>query len=222
MVKFFAGTLLAGIAFLPAAASAQDQTRAPFTGPRVEGIVGYDMLRSGEAEDGVNTGENEGDESIDGVAYGIGVGFDVDLGGVVLGVEGEYADSSGEQEFGETVDGTEFLGRIETGRDLYIGGRIGVALAPRTLVYAKGGYTNTSIESVFTSDSDNVDFDTSVDGYRIGAGVEQMIGTNAFVKGEYRYSNYNGLKLDDDLFGDEDLDIDLDRHQVMFGVGLRF
>jgi outer membrane immunogenic protein len=220
MFKFVAGALLAGTAFVSTAAVAQD--RAPFTGPRVEGIVGYDMLRSGEKEDGTNTSENEGDESIDGAAYGVGVGYDFQLGGVVLGVEGEYTDSSGEQEFGESIDGTEFLGRIETGRDIYVGGRIGFAVAPRTLVYGKAGYTNTTIESAFTGGGDSVDFDTSVDGYRLGAGVEQMIGNNVYAKGEYRYSNYNGLNLNDDLFGDEDFDVDLDRHQVMFGLGLRF
>lgn len=220
MLKFVAGALLASTAFVSTAAMAQD--RAPFTGPRVEGIVGYDMLRSGEADDGTNTSENEGDESIDGVAYGVNVGFDFNVGGVVLGVEGEYVDSSGEQEFGETIDGTEFLGRVETGRDIYVGGRIGVALAPRTLVYAKGGYTNTTIESAFTSNANSVDFDTSVDGWRLGAGVEQAVANNIYIKGEYRYSNYNGLNLNDDLFGDEDFDIDLDRHQVMFGAGLRF
>jgi outer membrane immunogenic protein len=220
MLKFVAGALLAGTAFVSTAAMAQD--RAPFTGPRVEAIVGYDMLRSGEADDGTNTSENEGDESIDGAAYGIGVGFDFQAGPVVLGVEGEYVDSSGEQEFGESIDGTEFLGRIETGRDIYVGGRIGFALAPRTLIYGKAGYTNTTIESAFTNNANTVDFDTSVDGYRLGAGIEQSVANNVYIKGEYRYSNYNGLKLDDDLFGDEDLDIDLDRHQVMFGLGLRF
>ena len=220
MFKFVAGALLAGTAFVSTAAAAQE--RAPFTGPRVEGIVGYDMLRSGEADDGTNTSENEGDESIDGAAYGIGVGYDFQVGGLVLGVEGEYVDSTGEQEFGETIDGTEFLGTIETGRDLYVGGRVGFTPAPRTLVYGKAGYTNTTIESAFTGGGDNVDFDTSVDGWRLGAGVEQMIGTNVYAKGEYRYSNYNGLSFDDDAFGDEDLDVDLDRHQVMFGVGLRF
>jgi outer membrane immunogenic protein len=215
--RFLTAVLLAGSAIAPAAAQP-----GTFTGPRVEGIVGYDVLRSGEEEDGVATGDNEGDESIDGVAYGVGVGYDFDLGGVVVGVEGEYVDSTGEQEFGETVDGTEFLGRIETGRDLYLGARIGVPVTPRTLLYAKGGYTNTSIESAFTSDTDSVDFDTTVDGYRVGAGIEQMLGSNAYVKAEYRYSNYNGLQFDDDLFGDEDIDIDLDRHQVVAGIGLRF
>jgi outer membrane immunogenic protein len=221
MLKFVSAALLAGTAFA-SASPAFAQERAPFTGPRVEVLGGYDVLRSGEEEDGVNTSENEGDESIDGASYGIGVGFDVQLGRIVLGVEGEYADSTGKQEFGETIDGTEFLGNVEVGRDLYIGGRIGVPVTPRTLIYAKGGYTNTSIESVYTSSTDSVDFDTSVDGWRIGAGIEQMLGTNLFLKAEYRYSNYNGLKFDDDLFGDEDVDVDLDRHQVTAGIGFRF
>jgi outer membrane immunogenic protein len=95
-------------------------------------------------------------------------------------------------------------------------------VTPSTLLYAKAGYTNLSIENAFTSDSDNVDFDTTVDGYRLGAGIEQMLGRNVYAKAEYRYSNYNGLQFDDDLFGDETLDIDLDRHQVMAGVGVRF
>lgn len=221
MLKYAAAALLAGTT-LAAATPALAQDRAPFTGPRVEALVGYDNLRSGSEDDGTNTGSNNGDESIDGVGYGVGVGFDFDLGGVVLGVEGEYLESEAEQEFGETIDGTAFLGRIETGRDLYLGARLGVAVTPRTLVYVKGGYTNTSIESAFTSSSDSVDFDTSVDGWRAGAGIEQMLGRNFYVKGEYRYSNYNGLNFDDDLFGDEDVDIDLDRHQVLAGVGVRF
>ena len=220
MLKYVAGALLAGVAMVPAAASAQD--RAPFTGPRVEGIVGYDNLRSGEDDDGVNTAENEGDESIDGVAYGVGVGFDFDVGGVVLGVEGSYLESEAEQEFGETIDGTEFLGNINVGRDLYIGGRVGVAVTPRTLVYGKAGYTNTKIESAYTSSTDSVDFDTTVDGWRLGAGVEQMLGRNLYLKGEYSYSNYNGLAFDDDLFGDENVDINLDRHQVTASLGFRF
>lgn len=221
MLKYVASALLAGVA-MASAAPAFAQDRAPFTGPRVEALVGYDVVRSGAEDDGVNTGSNAGDESIEGLAYGVGVGFDFDLGGVVLGIEGEYAESEGSQEFGETIDGTAFLGNIEVGRDLYVGGRIGVAVTPRTLVYAKAGYTNTSVESVFTSSSDSVDFDTTVDGYRLGAGIEQMLGSNLYLKAEYRYSNYNGLSFDDDLFGDEDVDIDLDRHQVMAGVGFRF
>lgn len=212
MFKFVSAGLLASTAFFAAPAFAQDQ--APFTGPRVEALVGYDAVRSGD--------EDAGDQSIEGLAYGVGVGFDFDLGGVVLGIEGEYAESEGSQEFGDTIDGTAFLGNIEVGRDIYVGGRIGVAVTPRTLLYAKAGYTNTTVESAFTSATDVVDFDVSVDGYRLGAGVEQMLGSNLYVKAEYRYSNYDGLSFDDDLFGDDDVAINLDRHQVMAGVGFRF
>lgn len=220
MFKYVTSILIAGTALVPGAATAQDR---PFTGLRVEALGGYDVLRSGEPEDdGVATTGDEGDESVEGIGYGVGVGFDFDAGGLVVGVEGEYSDSTGKAEFDETIDGTEFLGRIETGRDIYVGGRVGFTVTPRTLVYAKAGYTNTSIESAFTSDNDAVDFDTSVDGYRVGAGVEHVLGTNVYAKAEYRYSNYNGLNLDDDLFGDEDFDVDLDRHQVMVGVGMRF
>jgi len=220
MFKYATAALLAGTILLPAAAYAQD--RAPFTGPRVEAMTGYDNFRSGEQDDGDNTSEDEGDESIDSIAYGAAVGFDFNAGNLVLGVEGEYSDSAAEQDFNETIDGTEFLGQIGIGRDIYVGGRVGFTAAPRTLIYAKGGYTNTAIESAFTSGGDRIDFDTTVDGWRLGAGVEQMLGQNAYVKAEYRYSNYNGLQFDDDLFGDEDIDIDLDRHQVIAGVGFRF
>lgn len=186
MLKFVSAVLLAGVAITPAVA----QDRAPFTGPRVEALAGYDVLRSGEEQDGVRTGGNNGDESIDGLGYGLGVGYDIGVGRAVFGVEGEISGSSAEQESGESIDGTRFLGRIGTGRDLYVGGRVGFAVAPRTLAYVKAGYTNLAVESTVTSGTTNIDFDTNVDGYRLGAGLEQQLGNNTFVKAEYRYSNY--------------------------------
>ncbi|QPQ54614.1 porin family protein [Allosphingosinicella flava] len=218
--------LLAGTAATPAFA----QNGAAFTGPRVEGIVGYDSLKSGNDDgDGVDTSDDEGDESIDGVAYGIGVGYDFDLGGVVAGVEAEYMDSSANQEADETTpDGLGFTSRVEAGRDIYVGGRIGFPVTPSTLLYVKGGYTNTSIEAGYETDSDSFEFDTNVDGYRLGAGVEQKFGTNLYGKLEYRYSNYTNIDFDDDFdlddFESEDVGgpIDLDRHQVVASIGMRF
>lgn len=220
MRKHLIAMLLAGTLAVPAAA----QPYSPFTGFRVEGLVGYDVLKSGDDVDGVE----EGDESIEGAAFGVGAGYDFDLGGVVAGIEGEFTESTGEQEADETLDGIDFTSRVETGRDIYVGGRVGVQAAPRTLVYAKGGYTNTSIEGGFESATDAFEFDTNVDGWRLGAGIEQLFGPNAFGKLEYRYSNYTNLDFSDDFdfenFEPEDVDanIDLDRHQIMAGFGFRF
>jgi outer membrane immunogenic protein len=216
MRKFILAALLGSTLGAPAFA----QEASPFTGLRVEAIGGYDILKSGnQDDDGTDTSDDEGDESIEGALYGVGVGFDFDLGGVVAGVEGEFSESSGKQEFDETLD-APFSGRIKTGRDLYVGGRIGVRAAPGTMVYAKGGYTNTKIDARFEDSATNaLDFDDKVDGWRLGAGVEQLFGPNAYGKVEYRYSKYGDLEYNGT---DLEADIDLDRHQVVAAVGFRF
>lgn len=227
MKKYIFAALLAGSVAAPAFAQPAGEA-SPFTGFRLEGLVGYDTLRSGEEDDGVDTGDNDGDESLDGAVFGVGAGYDFDLGGLVAGVEGEFTESSGEQEADETLDGINFSSRIETGRDLYVGGRVGFVATPTTLVYAKAGYTNTSIEGDFGSNSDRFEFDSNVDGYRLGAGIEQLFGPNAYGKLEYRYSNYSNLDFSDDFDLDDfeaedfDTDIDLDRHQIVAGFGFRF
>jgi outer membrane immunogenic protein len=213
----FVALLLAGGVASPALA----QDSSPFSGFRVEALGGYDAVKSGDEN---YQGEDDG---MDGVAFGVGAGYDFDLGGIVAGVEGEFTESTGKQEYDETLD-VPFSTRIETGRDLYVGGRIGMRVAPATLVYAKGGYTNTSIEAQFEGDDDRLELDTNADGWRVGAGVEQLFGDNMFGKVEYRYSNYTNLDYSDDFdLGDLDpenynTDIDLDRHQVMLGLGFRF
>lgn len=221
MRKYIAAALLAGTLAAPAFA----QDAAPFSGFRIEGIAGYDALRSGDDKDtGGDTNSDEGDETINGALYGVGIGYDFNLGSMVVGAEAEYSDSTGKQDFNETID-VPITGRIAAGRDLYVGGRIGFPVTPSTLVYGKLGYTNTAIDGAFSSGDDSFDLDVNAEGYRIGAGVEQLLGPNAFGKIEYRYSNYGNLETEGDDFFDDgsDLaDIDLDRHQVLVGVGFRF
>jgi outer membrane immunogenic protein len=228
MRKLLLAALVAGTAATPAFAQPAGEA-SPFTGFRLEAIAGFDRLSSGDSEDdGVDTNDDDGDESLEGAAFGVGTGFDFDLGGVVAGVEAEYLESTAEQEFDETVDGINVTGGFEVGRDIYVGGRIGFRAGPSTLVYGKAGYTNTSIEANFDGGNERFEFDSNVDGYRLGAGIEQLFGPNAYGKLEYRYSNYSNLDFSDDFDLDDfesedfDTDIDLDRHQVVAAVGFRF
>jgi outer membrane immunogenic protein len=227
MRKFVLAALLAGSVVAPAYAQPAGEA-SPFTGLRVEGIAGYGSLGTGEDPDTGVENDDQSDESIEGAVFGVGVGYDFDLGGLVAGVEGEFTESTGEQEANETINGVNFTSSIETGRDLYVGGRIGFVAGPSTLVYAKGGYTNTSLESAIEGGNERFELDTNVDGFRLGAGIEQLFGPNAYGKLEYRYSNYNNLDFSDDFdidnFKSEDFDtdVDLDRHQVMVGFGFRF
>ena len=187
-----AALLVAGVA-TPAFA----QSGATFTGPRVEAIVGWD--HSGRKDTGHNNG----------VTYGVGAGYDFQMGGAVVGVEGEASDATTDRcahDVSVTGDALCFKAK----RDLYVGGRVGAVVGSNTLLYAKAGYTNGRFGLDYKdggTGAANFKSGRNLDGYRIGAGVEHAIGTRSFVKAEYRYSNYQ------DGF---------DRHQVVAGVGFRF
>jgi outer membrane immunogenic protein len=105
------------------------QEAGPFSGFRIEGIAGYDSLRAADSED------EDDNETLDGVSYGVGAGFDFDLGGIVAGIEAEYADSTAKESEKEAGE----IATLKTGRDLYVGGRLGFRAGPATLIYGKGG-----------------------------------------------------------------------------------
>lgn len=199
---------------VPALAQSADTT---FTGPRVEAILGYDKTKAGSSIDNDIDGDER--ESMDGLLYGVGAGYDYDFGSAVIGAEAELTDSTAKTEFANFG-----LGNVKAGRDIYVGARAGIKATPNTLVYLKGGYTNARFDA--RDSFNNVDFRQKfdADGWRIGAGVEQKMGTNAFAKLEYRYSNYSKGEVDfgRDIPDSERFDIDLDRHQVVAGVGYRF
>lgn len=205
----FPAAAIAGLA-AATAASAQDE-RPPFTGPRAELLLGYDNVQAGG---------DDSDEAAEGLSYGGAIGYDFQLGGAVFGIEGEYADSTGKLS-GRDIDLVGDRLDLRADRDLYVGARVGYAVAPATLLYLKGGYTNFKVKSRYENGTGGLFEDgATLDGYRLGAGIEQrfsLFGPSGYVKAEYRYSNYSNLDI-----ADMDAGIDADRHQLMAGVGVRF
>ena len=224
-MKKICAILAASTALAAAApAFAQDATPAEaFSGLRVEALAGYDHIRSGSSED-VDTSRDL-KQSIDGVEYGAGIGYDVPVGtNMTIGAEAEITESSASRDYNNSQPTVFNLGRVDAGRQYYFGGRLGYAVAPSTLVYVKGGYTNARFNLQGTDGTTNLRQRLDTDGWRAGAGIEQKMGSNAFVKLEYRYSNYgkgefdfNGQTPDSSRF-----EIDTDRHAVLAGVGVRF
>jgi len=191
-MRSFAYAALAASTVL-VAMPASAQTAAPFTGARVEGLVGYDNVKNGNSDDGVT--------------YGIGAGYDMQMRGLVVGVEAEAADSDVKQCVGaQTLASPEVCAKAA--RDFYVGGRVGTVVGGRTLLYAKAGYTNARFKVTDDDGTDRVTLgSTDLDGIRLGVGAEYAVGPNSFVKAEYRYSNY------EDGFS---------RNQGMAGFGFRF
>lgn len=206
-----------------APAFAQDAAAdATFSGPRVEAIVGWDQMKAGSSMDvDPATGNHE---KIDGLMYGVGVGYDMDLGSAVVGVEGEFTESDAKTKYGTNdFEGLGF-GHFKVNRDLYAGVRAGYKVMPNLLVYAKGGYTNAKLDALSSDGTTELKRDFDLDGWRVGAGVEAAIMPHAYAKLEYRYSQYKKAEVDftADLPDSERFKIDTDRHQVVAAVGWRF
>jgi outer membrane immunogenic protein len=220
MRAFLLAAVAAAAVAAPAFAQDAPAIDGPFTGPRVGAIVGYDRLQPGSTEDSDIRGD---DQSADGLVYGGDIGYDFQRNNIVFGVEGEITGSTAKVN-NNPVDPNSFgYGRVKAGRDLYLGARVGALLSPTTLLYAKGGYTNGRLDLTRNDTQITTDRHFNLDGYRVGAGIEQSMGGKAYVKAEYRYSNYGDARLEFPNGANTDnFSVDTDRHQVVVGAGIRF
>jgi outer membrane immunogenic protein len=216
MKKGFA--LFAAASAMAFAIPAAAQNENTFTGPRVEALVGYDSSQPGSSVNVPGANDN-----FDGVNYGVGVGYDFDLGSAVVGVEGEFMESEAHTEF-DTTGVTGFgVSNIDAGRDLYVGGRVGFKVGPNSLIYAKAGYTNATYNVLATDNATDTATDLELDGWRVGGGAEVAVNNNIYVKGEYRYSQYSEGQVEaPNGATSSEFDVDVDRHQFVVGVGARF
>lgn len=194
-----------GTAFVATPVFAQD---APVrSGPRIEARVGWDRVNINV--DGEGVGKS-------GITYGGEVGYDIVTGGGA--VIGAYAGIDGSSTKECLVEGTE-RGCVKAGRNITVGARIGALVGSRALLYAKGGYSNGRISVDYTDTAfpaDNFSEGENGDGFHLGAGVEVGMSRSVYGKLEYNYTKYS-TNTDD-----ADFDVDLDRHRVLAGVGIRF
>lgn len=190
-MRLIAASLLLSALATPALAQDTDK---PFEGASVTAITGVDV------------GSQIGDAKA-GFMYGGQVGYDLQRGRTVFGVEGELTDATTKK----CYNSPSFGSCGSASRDLYVGGRIGRVVGTSTLIYAKAGYTNARSEYTYydatTTPTTLGSGSGKSDGIRGGVGVEQKVGKNVALKAEYRYSNYEGT---------------YSRNQGVVGLGFRF
>lgn len=199
-MKFVFLAAAMAVATVSAPAAAQ---QGPASGGQLLVIAGFDSIDlDGNSED---------------VVYGITGGYDIDIGGAFIGLEAEASLSGiGERGTDVLVGGDELS--IEAGRDLYIGARLGTMIGETAKVYVKGGYTNAGLDVDYNDNAGTTFEDTeTLGGYRVGAGLEFLLGQRGVIRAEYRYSDYG----ETDLFGFA-TGIEAERHQGVVGVGIRF
>ena len=219
---FAAAGLVALSAAVPAFAQegpSNPDDRPGFSGPRAGVLLGYDRLQPGK----VPNSSIDDSNSADGLVYGGDVGYDIRSNNFVFGAEGEVTGSTGKVTNNPAAAGALGYGRIKSGRDLYAGVRVGAVVSPRTLIYAKGGYTNQRLDLVASDGTTETGQHYNLDGWRAGVGVEQAISSNAYAKIEYRYSKYGNARLEyQNGANTNNFSVDTARHQLVAGVGVRF
>ena len=188
--------LLAGAAF---AATATPAAAAAPNGFRVEALAGWDHGSVDFSDFGLDD-----DLNADGIVFGLGAGYDFAVGtGTSLGIDVEATESTGDIDITDGATTAE----ISVGRDLYVGGRLSFAAGSNTNIYLKAGYTNARIRATIDDGFDIFSDAANADGIRGGLGVQVGVGSNAYIGGEYRYSNYEA---------------DFSRHQAVATLGFRF
>lgn len=189
---------------------------AVFAGVRLEAQVGWDAFRNRDADDLVF---GRGSGGRDGIVYGGELGFDVPFGrratiGGYAGLEGSSVDSC----YGDAVVSICTKPRL----GLTLGGRLGLAVSPDALLYVKGGYSLTRLRlDAFDrlNPVNSVRSTGNLDGFHLGAGAEAALSRRVYGKLEYVYTRF-GHYEDRDI-GLDSGNVNIDRHQVKAGVGLR-
>lgn len=179
-----------GAAASLSAIPANAQTDAPFSGPYIAAIGGWDRV------DGNRHGET-------GFDYGGIVGYDVAAGSVRVGPEIELTGSTAKG----CVGAAAARECIRSGRDIFLGGRLGVVATPQLLAYVTAGYTNAHFDRYVPGDDRDILDKKTHSGARAGIGLEYALTNAAFLKTEYRYSRYSH---------------GISRNQILGGIGIRF
>lgn len=194
----------------------------------ISGSIGYgwgntDLDTTVDQNPGpVFQGSGSGDN--DGVIGAVGLGYDFPVGrGFVLGGFVDYT-------FGELDDRftDDFGVNLKSSYDdvWAVGGRLGYVVHKDLLLYGTVGYTHAEFE--IGNSGGKVSDD--LDGYFVGVGLERKICDNIFLKGEYRYSDFDetsisGTSSSGGPCGGSciiDQDIDHEIHSIRVGVAYKF
>ena len=189
-----------GSGLLAAPAMAQQAPGGLYIGA-IGGYEGVDV----ESADGTATA------SADSAVYGVNAGYDLNLGGAFVGVEGELSTSSGSTRFPDSFGGARE--GLETGGQYYLGARAGFAVTDGIAAYGKVGYTALDTRS-FTESGSLSELEENTSGIRYGAGLQVALPGPLEARVEYRRSKYDEL-------GDVDQG-DATTDQVVAGLAFRF
>lgn len=190
------------VATVMAAAATPAFAQNDMAGPHIEAHLGWDSLAIPDLSG--TTGEQSPRSR---VLYGVGAGYDVDLGhNLVAGVDTNFDLGGATRCTGPVLTATDSVcGKMV--HDWDIGARLGVKTGPG-LIYGRVAYDDTRVRSDYLpGDGSSSSTSENFGGLRLGVGGELPLGRLAYLKAEYRYTTASALP---------------DQNQLLAGFGVHF
>lgn len=201
-MRYIVSSIAAALAIgLAGGASAE-----PFNGPFVGVQAGWNQDNLGTpTTDFGPIAINTKQDSVNG---GVFAGYDYKIANsFVLGAEAGIHFGVDDEVVSTTNVG---LVTIDPKRAIDLTARAGYLVDGKTLVYARGGYTNARVRTTIEDEAGLRVASSDRDGWTVGGGVERAITDNISARLEYRYADLS------------DGDGKFDRHQALVGVAYRF
>jgi outer membrane immunogenic protein len=179
---------------------------ANFNGPYVGAQVGWQSGKMKSPQ--TSYGNVPIDDDKQSVTTGIYAGYDKRINErVVIGAEAGL-DFASDDEVQSSVAGTSFS--IDPKYSIDLTARAGLLVDPRTLVYARGGYSNARVRMNVSDAIGTRSASSSQDGWLAGAGGERRLTDNTSARVEYRYSKFSEGDGEDK------------RNRILAGISYRF
>lgn len=207
-----------------AASSDSSCCNANWSGPYISGSVGYGLGTS-EIDHDTSTGEQSNSQNDDissqSAIGAVGIGYDRQMSGVVLGVFADY--TFGELDGSGTLTAPGYIEpyKINFDNTFAVGARLGFSQSCCTLLYVTAGYTGTEMDFAGS-------FEQDLDGYFVGGGIEQKLRDGFSLKMEYRYADYSGETVFNgtnptcgDVSCSQRIDADTDIHSIRVGLAYK-
>lgn len=194
-------TLAVALVSLAGTASAQE-----FDGPSIGVQAGWNKadVRNPRSDIGIAPI----DRSRDSFVGGAFVGYDREVASnVVIGVQADFSVAADDKIIQRGATG---LATLDPKYNIDLTARAGYVVAPKTLVYVRGGYANQRVRTTITEATGTRSDANSLNGWTVGGGVERILFDKVSARVEYRYADLSdgGGKYD--------------RHQVLVGAAYRF
>lgn len=188
-----ASALLGGVA-LVAVGAAPSLAASPFDGAYVGAMTSYSKDDSAGKPAGIDA---------DGWQFGGYTGYGQTFDGFYFGAEAELS--------GSTIDDTATIGTVTTkykvNESYGLAARAGYLLSDTVLLYGRAGWQRTNFEATLGTGASRINIDDTLDGVRVGGGLEFALTDNVLARVEYNHTNYEQ---------------DVKDNQIRFGVAYRF